>query len=70
MASSLMKEKTIPLAVHCRCGGKPSKPEAVVGCKNRWSIHCMVERCYARNTGQGLADVITGWNRLSTHFYR
>jgi len=55
---------------NCRCGGKPSKPKAIAGCENRWIIRCQVQQCYAYNIGQGLADTIQGWNRLSTHFYR
>jgi hypothetical protein len=58
----------IPLK--CRCGGKPSKPKPISDCKNRWIIRCQIKQCYAYNIGQGLADTIQGWNRLSTHFYR
>lgn len=56
--------------ISCRCGGKPSKPEAIVGCKDRWLIRCKVKQCYAYNIGQGLIHTIQGWNRLSTHLYR
>jgi len=58
------------MPLKCRCGGKPSKPKAIANCENRWVIQCQVEQCYAYNIGQGLADTIQGWNRLSTHFYR
>jgi hypothetical protein len=60
----------IDMPLNCRCGGKPSKPKAIAGCENRWVIRCQVEQCYAYNIGQGIADTIQGWNRLSTHFYR
>jgi hypothetical protein len=43
---------------------------AIAGCENRWVIRCQVNQCYAYNIGQGLANTIQGWNRLSTHFYR
>ncbi|MFT4942208.1 MAG: hypothetical protein ACI88A_005282, partial [Paraglaciecola sp.] len=56
--------------VRCRCGGEPSKPVLVLGCRNRWLIQCQVKSCCARNAGQGLNDTIQGWNRLATHFYR
>jgi hypothetical protein len=56
--------------LNCRCGGRPSKPKAIVNCENRWVIRCQVKQCYAYNIGQGLVDTIQGWNRLSTHFYR
>lgn len=64
------KKQKNPVPITCRCGGKPSKPATVEYCNDRWVISCQVERCYANNKGQGLADTINGWNRLSTHFYR
>jgi hypothetical protein len=67
--SELSKTST-DLPLKCRCGGKPCKPKAIAGCNNRWVIRCQVKQCYAYNIGQGLADTIQGWNRLSTHFYR
>jgi hypothetical protein len=67
--SDLQKAAT-DMPLNCRCGGKPSKPTAMADCENRWVIRCQVEQCYAYNIGQGLADTIQGWNRLSTHFYR
>jgi hypothetical protein len=67
---STKKKATTELPHKCRCGGKPSKPKAIENCKNRWIIRCQIEQCYAYNIGQGLADTIQGWNRLSTHFYR
>jgi hypothetical protein len=67
--SKLKKTATV-VPLNCRCGGKPSKPKAVADCENRWIIRCQVKQCYAYNIGQGLADTIQGWNRLSTHFYR
>lgn len=54
----------------CRCGGKPGQPTPISSCNDRWEIRCEVKRCYANNRGQGLADTIDGWNRLSEHFYR
>ncbi|WP_215925942.1 hypothetical protein [Paraglaciecola arctica] len=64
-------EKTVTeMPVSCRCGGKPTKPLAIANCQNRWVIRCQIKQCYAYNIGQGLADTIQGWNRLSTHFYR
>lgn len=65
-----LNETVIEVPVKCRCGGKPSKPKAIENCQNRWIIRCQVNQCYAYNIGQGLADTIQGWNRLSTHFYR
>ncbi len=56
--------------INCRCGGEPSLPRKVENCSDRWIIECKVERCYARNIGEGLEDVIHGWNRLSNHLYR
>ena len=56
--------------IGCRCGGEPNKPERILDCKDRWITSCKVKRCYAYNIGQGLADTIQGWNRLSKHFYR
>ncbi|WP_158969516.1 hypothetical protein [Paraglaciecola sp. L3A3] len=56
--------------IGCRCGGMPTKPERIPGCRDRWLIGCKVKRCYAYNIGQGLADTIQGWNRLSEHLYR
>ncbi len=67
---SKVKKTATDLLFKCRCGGKPSKPKEVTGCKDRWIIRCQIEQCYAYNIGQGLADTIQGWNRLSTHFYR
>jgi hypothetical protein len=67
---SELKEIAPDLPLNCRCGGKASKPKAMPDCENRWVIRCQVEQCYAYNIGQGLADTIQGWNRLSTHFYR
>lgn len=67
---STQKNAPAEMPVKCRCGGKPSKPKAIAGCENRWVIRCQIEQCYAYNIGQGLADTIQGWNRLSTHFYR
>lgn len=67
---SNIKKAATEIPVKCRCGGKPSKPKAIENCENRWLIVCQVEQCYAYNIGQGLADTIQGWNRLSTHFYR
>ncbi|MFT5676368.1 MAG: hypothetical protein ACI808_002309 [Paraglaciecola sp.] len=58
------------IPVRCRCGGEPTKPVLVVGCRNRWLIQCQVKNCCARNASQGLNDTIQGWNRLATHFYR
>ena len=66
----VLKKLSTDLPLNCRCGGKPSKPQAILHCENRWVIRCQVEQCYAYNIGQGLADTIQGWNRLSTHFYR
>lgn len=63
-------EMPIEIPLNCRCGGKPSKPKAIANCEDRWVIRCQVEQCYAYNIGQGLADTLQGWNRLSTHFYR
>ncbi|MBC3764467.1 hypothetical protein [Neptunicella marina] len=54
----------------CRCGGAASGLVAIKGCTDRWMIKCQVPECFAKNTGQGKEDVITGWNRLSTSFYR
>ncbi len=54
----------------CRCGGTPTAPVRVPDCVNRWTIRCSAPTCLARNTCQGLKDTISGWNRLSTHFYR
>lgn len=54
----------------CRCGGKPNAPQPIADCEDRWFISCSISRCYANNIGQGLAETIEGWNRLSTHFYR
>ncbi|MFQ3237493.1 MAG: hypothetical protein ACI9C4_003080 [Paraglaciecola sp.] len=65
-----LKKVATDVPLNCRCGGKPSKPQAIENCENRWVIRCKVEQCYAYNIGQGLADTIQGWNRLSTHFYR
>jgi hypothetical protein len=65
-----LNEIATDMLLNCRCGGKPSKPEAIPDCENRWVIRCQVEQCYAYNVGQGLTDTIQGWNRLSTHFYR
>jgi hypothetical protein len=67
---SEVKQVTTDMPRNCRCGGKPSKPESIADCENRWIIRCQVEQCYAYNIGQGLKDTIQGWNRLSTHFYR
>lgn len=67
---SAFKKVATEMPLKCRCGGKPSKPKAIANCENRWVIRCQVEQCYAYNIGQGLADTIQGWNRLSTHFYR
>jgi hypothetical protein len=67
---SVLKKDTTHMPLNCRCGGKASKPQAIADCENRWVIRCQVEQCYAYNIGQGLADTIQGWNRLSTHFYR
>ena len=64
------KEVAADILLNCRCGGGPSKPQTIAHCENRWVIRCQVEQCYAYNIGQGLADTIQGWNRLSTHFYR
>ena len=63
-------KSVIDAPLNCRCGGNPSKPKLVENCENRWVIRCQVEQCYAYNIGQGLAETIQGWNRLSTHFYR
>ncbi|MFT6284202.1 MAG: hypothetical protein ACJAXM_000670 [Arenicella sp.] len=65
-----LKNVATNVPLNCRCGGKPSKPQAISNCENRWIIRCQIEQCYAYNIGQGLADTIQGWNRLSTHFYR
>ena len=54
----------------CRCGGSPLEPRQIDDCNDRWIVECEVKRCHARNIGQGLEDVILGWNRLSNHFYR
>jgi hypothetical protein len=67
---SKVKKTAVDLLFKCRCGGKASKPKEVAGCKDRWIIRCQIEQCYAYNIGQGLADTIQGWNRLSTHLYR
>ena len=67
---SELKKTAIDKALKCRCGGKPSKPKPIEHCEDRWIIRCQVKQCYAYNIGQGLADTIQGWNRLSTHFYR
>ena len=67
---SEIKTAANDMRVNCRCGGKPSKPEAIADCEDRWVIRCQVEQCYAYNIGQGLEDTTQGWNRLSTHFYR
>jgi hypothetical protein len=67
---SELKKAAIDMPLNCRCGGKASKPKAIKNCENRWVIRCQVKQCYAYNIGQGLADTIQGWNRLSTHFYR
>jgi hypothetical protein len=67
---SKTKKVAIDALLNCRCGGKPSKPKLIKDCENRWVIRCQFEQCYAYNIGQGLADTIQGWNRLSTHFYR
>jgi hypothetical protein len=64
------KKQKKPVPIICRCGGKPNKPKLIENSKDRWVISCQVERCYARNMGQGLVDTILGWNRLSAHFYR
>lgn len=65
-----IKQTALEIPLNCRCGGRPNKPEAIADCENRWIIRCQIKRCYAYNIGQGLADTIQGWNRLSTHFYR
>jgi hypothetical protein len=77
LKKSRKKPKDIPrlgqvlqVPLRCRCGGEPTKPKLINYCSNRWVIQCQVSRCFARNTGQGLSDTISGWNRLSTHFYR
>ena len=67
---SEIKKVASEMPLNCRCGGMPSKPKAIVDCENRWIIRCQIQQCYAYNIGQGLADTIQGWNRLSTHFYR
>jgi hypothetical protein len=67
---SKIQKVAIEMALNCRCGGKPSKPKAIENCENRWVIRCQIQQCCAYNIGQGLADTIQGWNRLSTHFYR
>ncbi len=69
MPSSIVEEK-ISTKEKCRCGGNPSEPKPIADCTDRWIVECEVERCLARNIGQGLEDVILGWNRLSNHFYR
>jgi len=65
-----LKKGAADILLDCRCGGKPSKPQSIAHCENRWVIRCQVEQCYAYNIGQGLTDTIQGWNRLSTHLYR
>jgi hypothetical protein len=69
-ANPKVKLSTSQITLACRCGGKPSKPKEVAGCKNRWIISCQVKNCYAYNIGQGLYNTIQGWNNLSTHLYR
>ncbi len=56
--------------LNCRCGGSPSAVKPVSGCKDRWIVRCTVERCYAKNIGQGLDMTVYGWNQLSQHAYR
>ncbi|WP_099034107.1 hypothetical protein [Lacimicrobium alkaliphilum] len=65
-----MVKKVKLIVFDCRCGGKAEGPVEVPGCNNRWRISCVVEVCEAMNAGQGKEDVIKGWNRLSSSFYR
>ncbi|ALS98223.1 hypothetical protein [Lacimicrobium alkaliphilum] len=65
-----MVKKVKLIVFDCRCGGEPKGPEPVPGCHDRWRISCAVALCEAMNTGQGKEDVIKGWNRLSSSFYR
>lgn len=58
------------IVLGCRCGGVPSEPQRIKECKDRWIIKCTVERCFAKNIGQGRKETIDGWNRLSEHLYR
>jgi hypothetical protein len=69
MSSNVVDEK-MSTKVKCRCGGNPKEPRPIEHCTDRWIVECEVESCLARNIGQGLEDVILGWNRLSNHFYR
>ncbi|MCV2884090.1 hypothetical protein OE749_05230 [Aestuariibacter sp. AA17] len=54
----------------CRCGGLPTKPVMVFGCKHRWMIRCSVELCDAMIIGQGYDDTVNGWNHLAQHLFR
>lgn len=67
---NLMSSLDLVKVSNCRCGEKSSEPRKVEHCSNRWIIECTVERCAAKNIGQGKLETINGWNRLCEHSYR
>lgn len=66
----LMSSLDFAKVLNCRCGGSASEPQKVERCSDRWIVECAVERCEAKNIGQGKQETINGWNRLCEHSYR